>query len=107
MSVKITCLTLALVSSMTVAAFAQSSPQTTNPANGAKTAPQQSVPSSKLNLNTATQDELRKLPSLNSGNAATIIEARKKSRFKDWNDFTGRRLVPPFTEKEIKNLVTF
>ena len=61
----------------------------------------------KININTATAAELRKLPRLNARGATAIIEARSKSKFVDWNDFSTRRIVPFFVREEIKNLVTF
>ncbi|MES5487731.1 helix-hairpin-helix domain-containing protein [Bradyrhizobium sp. INPA03-11B] len=61
----------------------------------------------KINLNTAPVSELVKLPHLSVRAVTAITEARTKSKFKDWNDFVGRRVVPRFVRSEIKDLVTF
>ena len=63
--------------------------------------------SSRVNLNTATASDLRKLPRLSPGTVTAIIEARTKSKFHDWDDLVARRIVPSFAEGEIKHLVTF
>ena len=61
----------------------------------------------RLNLNTAPAEELQKLPRLSAASAQAIVEARDKSKFKDWNDFVARRVVPSFAYDEIRILVTF
>ena len=61
----------------------------------------------KINLNTAPVSELVKLPHLSVRAVTAITEARAKSKFKDWNDFVGRRVVPRFVRSELKELVTF
>ena len=61
----------------------------------------------RLNLNTAPAEELQKLPLLSAASAQAIVEARDKSKFKDWNDFVARRVVPSFAYDEIRILVTF
>ena len=63
--------------------------------------------SSRVNLNTATASDLRKLPRLSPGTVTAIIEARTKSKFQDWDDLVARRIVPSFAEGEIKDRVTF
>ena len=65
------------------------------------------APAGKVNLNSATASELRKLPRLSPGSAAAIIDSRALSRFRDWDDFAARRLVPSFTLNEIRDRVTF
>jgi DNA uptake protein ComE-like DNA-binding protein len=61
----------------------------------------------KTDLNTAVEIELRKLPKMSAGSAKAIVAARTKSSFKNWNDFVARRVVPTFTERAIKDVVTF
>ncbi|MBR1202741.1 MULTISPECIES: helix-hairpin-helix domain-containing protein [unclassified Bradyrhizobium] len=61
----------------------------------------------KINLNTAPVSELVKLPHLSVRGVTAITEARAKSKFKDWNDFVARRVVPRFVRSELKELVTF
>lgn len=106
MAAKITCLTLTVLGAITVVASAQPA-QVPSPTNGAKAVPRESGQLDKINLNTATPDLLSKVLRLSRGSVTAIIESRKKSTFKDWNDFAGRRLVPSFAEKEIKARVTF
>ncbi len=59
----------------------------------------------KLDLNTATADELGKLPQIGEARSKAIIEARAKSKFKDWADFDKRDVVPSNAETAIKDLV--
>jgi len=107
MPVRLTFLTIAIVGAVSVAALAQSSPRAQQPINGSRPAPTQPGELAKVNLNTATADELRKLPRLGPGSVTAIVESRKKSNFKDWNDFANRKIVPTFAQKEIRSLVTF
>ena len=59
----------------------------------------------KVDLNTATADELDKLPQIGPARSKLIIEARAKSKFKDWNDFAARNVIPSNAETAIKDLV--
>jgi len=61
----------------------------------------------KVNLNTATTEELDKLPQIGGARSKAIIEARGKGKFKDWADFTSRKVVPENAGSAIKDLVTF
>jgi DNA uptake protein ComE-like DNA-binding protein len=111
--VLVTSVTLALLS---VPAFAQG-PQPAQPAKpapaagapakpattGAATAPQ----AAKTNLNTATAAELDKLPHIGPARSKAIIEARAKDKFKNWDDFAARKLVPADALAAIKDVVTF
>ena len=61
-----------------------------------------------VNLNTAPENELDKLPQIGPARAKSIIEARTKNgRFKDWNDFVARNVVPKNAEDAIKDKVRF
>jgi DNA uptake protein ComE-like DNA-binding protein len=61
-----------------------------------------------VNLNTATETELDKLPQIGPARAKDIVEARTKNgRFKDWNDFVARNVVPKNAEEAIKGKVRF
>jgi competence ComEA-like helix-hairpin-helix protein len=61
-----------------------------------------------VNLNTAPESELDKLPQIGPARAKAIIEARTKGgRFKDWNDFVTRGVVPSNAEAAIKDKVRF
>jgi len=61
----------------------------------------------KTNLNTATAAELDKLPQIGSARSKAIVEARAKAKFKDWNDFVARKVVPADVAAAIKDVVTF
>lgn len=61
-----------------------------------------------VNLNTANADELDKLPQIGPARAKDIVEARTKNgKFKDWNDFVARNVVPKNAEEAIKGKVRF
>ena len=106
---------------LATSAFAQNAPQTTTqpqqrpatPAAPAATAPAPAqrpaaAQTQLVNLNTATEAELDKLEQIGSARAKAIIEARNKGgRFKDWNDFVARNVVPKNAEEAIKNKVRF
>jgi DNA uptake protein ComE-like DNA-binding protein len=116
-------LTRLLVTSVTVAllsvpAFAQG----TQPMQPAKPGPAVSAPAPakptttgaatapsavKINLNTATEAELDKLPHVGAHRSKAIIAARGKEKFKDWDDFVARKLVPADVAAAIKDSVTF
>jgi DNA uptake protein ComE-like DNA-binding protein len=81
------------------AATAPTKPATT----GAATAPV----AAKTNLNTATAAELDKLPKIGSARSKAIIEARAKEKFKNWDDFAGRKVVPADALAAIKDVVSF
>jgi DNA uptake protein ComE-like DNA-binding protein len=81
-------------------------PAVTAPAPAA--APKAATPAAKkTNLNTANADELDKLPQIGPARAKSIVEARAKGKFKNWDDFTARNVVPKNAEEAIKDLVSF
>jgi len=57
-----------------------------------------------INLNTATKDELDKLPQIGDVRAQAIIAKRP---YKDWNDFVAKGAVPSNAEAAIKDKVRF
>ncbi len=61
----------------------------------------------KTNLNTATAAELDRLPQISAARAKAIIAARDRERFRSWEDFVARKLVPAGVEAAIKDLVGF
>src|SRR5262249_30831211 len=107
--------TSAMLALLSVPAFAQGTqpaqpakpaPAVTTPApatTGAATAPQVA----KTNLNTATAAELDKLPQIGPARSKAIIEARAKAKFKNWDDFVARKLVPADAAAAIKDVVSF
>jgi competence protein ComEA len=111
--VLVTSLTIALLSAP---AFAQG----TQPGQPAKPAPAVIAPAKpattgsatapqavKTNLNTATAAELDKLPQIGPARSKAIVEARTKAKFKNWDDFVARKVVPAEAAAAIKDVVTF
>jgi competence protein ComEA len=111
--VLVTSVTLVLLS---VPAFAQG----TQPAQPAKPAPVVTAPAkpattgaatapqvAKTNLNTATAAELDKLPQIGPARSKAIIEARAKAKFKNWDDFVARKVVPADAATAMKDVVSF
>jgi competence protein ComEA len=87
---------------------AKPAPAVTAPAKPATTGAGTTAPvAAKTNLNTATAAELDKLPKIGSARSKAIIEARAKDKFKNWDDFAARKLVPADALAAIKDVVTF
>ena len=61
----------------------------------------------KVNLNTASAEELDKLPQIGPARAKAIVAARATARFKDWNDFVARKVVPANALAAIQNRAAF
>jgi competence protein ComEA len=108
--------TSAMLALLSVPAFAQG----TQPAQPAKPAPAVTAPAkpattgaatapqvAKTNLNTATAAELDKLPQIGPARSKAIIEARAKAKFKSWDDFVARKVVPADAAAAIKDVVSF
>jgi competence protein ComEA len=81
-------------------------PAVTAPAKPANPATPAAVVN-KINLNTATATELDTLPQIGPARAKAIVEARAKGKFKNWDDFLARKVVPSNAEAAIKDLVSF
>ena len=103
----------ALLGAISAPAFAQT-PQPSKPAAPAVTTPAKpanpTTPApvvNKINLNTATATELDTLPQIGPARAKAIVEARAKGKFKNWDDFIARKVVPSNAEAAIKDLVSF
>jgi DNA uptake protein ComE-like DNA-binding protein len=62
---------------------------------------------SKVNLNSATEAQLEKLAKLTRSQAKAIVAARSKAKFKDWNDFAARKVIPADAAAGIKDSVAF
>ena len=78
------------------------------PAAPAMAAPAATTPvAKKVNLNTATATELDGLPQIGPARAKAIMDARTKEKFKNWDDFVKRNVVPSNAETAIKDLVSF
>lgn len=71
-------------------------------------APAPAATAQMVNLNTATEAELDKLPQVGPARAKAIVEARAKGgKFKSWDDFVARNVVPKNAEDAIKGKVRF
>jgi competence protein ComEA len=90
-------------SAMPAPAVTASPPAAKPSTTGAATAPV----TNKINLNTATAAALDKLPKIGPAQSKAIMEARGKSKFKSWEDFVSRKVVPSDTQAAIKDAVTF
>ncbi len=87
---------------------AKPAPAVTAPAKPATTGAGNTAPvAAKTNLNTATAAELDKLPKIGSARSKLIIEARAKDKFKNWDDFVARKVVPADAAAAIKDVVSF
>lgn len=108
--------TSAMLALLSVPAFGQG----TQPAQPAKPAPAVTAPAkpatigaatapqvAKTNLNTATAAELDKLPQIGPARSKAILEARAKAKFKNWDDFVARKVVPADAAAAIKDVVSF
>jgi competence protein ComEA len=87
---------------------AKPAPAVTAPAKPATTGAGATAPvAAKTNLNTATAAELDKLPKIGAARSKAIIEARAKDKFKNWDDFVARKVVPSDAAAAIKDVVSF
>ena len=114
MSTRRVLVTSAVLALLSVPAFAQGM-QPTAPAHPAPAAaaPKPTTtgaathPSAKLNLNTATVAELDKAPQIGPTRSKAIVEARAKEKFKNWDDFVARKVVPADAAAAMKDVVSF
>jgi competence protein ComEA len=110
--------TSTMLALLSVPAFAQGMP----PTQPAKPAPAVAAPNAakpatsgvatspdavKVNLNTATAAELDKLPHIGPTRSKAIIAARAKGKFKNWDDFVARKVLPADAAAAIKGSVSF
>ena len=82
---------------------ATAAPATAAPAAAAPARPAANQ-SQLVNLNTASKDDLDKLPQIGDARAAAIIAKRP---YKDWADFVAKGVVPSNAEAAIKDKVRF
>jgi competence protein ComEA len=107
--------TSAVLALLTVPAFAQGTqpapakpgPAVTAPAKPATTGTATTPMAAKVNLNTASAAELDKLPQIGPARSKAIIEARAKAKFKNWDDFVARKVVPSDAVAALKDVVSF
>jgi DNA uptake protein ComE-like DNA-binding protein len=103
----------AVTPGMTPAAPSATAPTTGVPPRAAKpaTAASSTIPSgTRVNLNTATAEQLDSLPEIGAARTKTIMSERAKGNFKDWADFDTRMAhtsVNKGVRTKIKDHVTF
>ncbi|MFL6798874.1 MAG: ComEA family DNA-binding protein [Xanthobacteraceae bacterium] len=106
----VTSLTLALLSAP---ALAQGTPPqagkdaVTPPAAAKPSTTGAATVTTKVNLNTASPAELDKLPKVGPTGSKAIVEARAKAKFKNWDDFVARKVLPADAVAAIKDTVVF
>jgi competence protein ComEA len=100
-------------STMSPAASSATTPTTSVPSRAAKSSTTASgtIPSgTKVNLNTATAEQLDSLPQIGAARTKLIMSERAKGNFKDWADFDTRMAhtsVNKGVRNKIKDHVTF
>jgi|ERR1700761_3042779 len=87
-------------------------PATTTSSRPAKTTTSHSTlpAGTKINLNTASADQLDALPGIGASRVKTIMTERGKGNFKDWSDFETRMAhtsINKGVRNKIKDNVTF
>jgi DNA uptake protein ComE-like DNA-binding protein len=85
-------------------------PKASTKTTTASTAAAKPSPTNKVNLNTATSEQLDALPQIGKARLKVIMTERAKSPFKDWDDFDKRMdktSVNAGVRAKIKDLVTF
>ena len=51
--------------------------------------------------------ELDKVPQIGPARSKAIVEARAKAKFKNWDDFVARKVVPADAATTMKDVVSF
>src|SRR4029077_12997438 len=105
----------AMLALASMPAFAETSPPKKDTAPAAKSPAPAPAPAAtksapvtqKVNLNTATAAELDALPQIGPARAKAIIEGRAKGKYKNWDDFVARKVIPSNAETAIKDKVSF
>src|SRR3954451_22446070 len=116
MSTRRVLVTSAMLALLSAPAFAQGM-QPTAPAHPAPSAAAPAKPATtgaathpvtaKVNLNTATVAELDKVSQIGPARSKAIVEARTKEKFKNWDDFVARKVVPADAAAAMKDVVSF
>jgi DNA uptake protein ComE-like DNA-binding protein len=104
-------LTLALLSAPAFAQGDNKGPAAPAPAAGTSTPSttgKATAPvAAKVNLNTAAAVDIEKLPKMTPANSKAVADARAKAKFKNYDDFVARKVVPADASAAIKDVVTF
>jgi competence protein ComEA len=99
--------TLLALAAMLALASMPALAETSQPKKDATPAATKSAVTQKVNLNTATAAELDALPQIGAARAKAIIEGRAKGKYKNWDDFVARKVIPTNAEAAIKDKVSF
>src|SRR3981189_2326300 len=86
---------------------AHPAPSAAAPAKPTTTGAATSPVAAKVNLNTATAAELDKVSQIGPARSKAIVEARAKEKFKNWDDFVARKVVPADAAAAMKDVVSF
>ena len=90
---------------------AAATPATTTTRTHRTTSGSSTLPAgTKVNVNTASEQQLDALPQVGKARAKVIMSERAKTPFKDWNDFdtrTAHTSVNKGVKAKIKDMVTF
>lgn len=111
--VRLGCAASLLVFLCGTAAAQAAAKQAAGPANAASEADKASTPASQtvaptpalVDLNSASEEVLRKLPGISAAEAKLIVEDRKNRPYKDKEDLVNRRVLPIKTYEKIKHLI--
>ncbi len=82
-------------------------PAVTAPAAAPAQATRPAPVGARVNINTATADQLDTLKGIGPARAKKIIEERAKTRFKNFDDLVQRNVLPANVEADIKDKITF
>ena len=115
MSTRRVLVTSAMLALLSAPAFAQGmstapahpAPSAAAPAKPATTGAATHPVTAKVNLNTATVAELDKVSQIGPARSKAIVEARTKEKFKNWDDFVARKVVPADAAAAMKDVVSF
>ncbi len=61
----------------------------------------------RININTASAEQLDSLKGIGPARAKKIIEERAKARFKNFDDLVQRNVLPSNVEADIKDKISF
>jgi competence protein ComEA len=82
-------------------------PAATAPAAAPAQATRPAPVGQRININTASADQLDTLKGIGPARAKKIIEERAKTRFKNFDDLVQRNVLPSNVEADIKDKITF
>jgi competence protein ComEA len=82
-------------------------PAAAQPAAAPATAAKPVPVGQRININTASAEQLDSLKGIGPARAKKIIEERAKTRFKNFDDLVQRNVLPSNVEADIKDKISF